>query len=158
MISATTIVSRRRCGGRSFIAAVRDGELPSVMHAASPSKRKPIRGRRVSPRTRRRGTSMSTEVTTDQLVADLKTVMNDAEALLKATSAQTGEKIQEARVRAEESLRQAKVRLTEIEQEALKRAREVADATEEYVRENPWQSVGIAAGVGLLLGLLLSRR
>jgi ElaB/YqjD/DUF883 family membrane-anchored ribosome-binding protein len=101
---------------------------------------------------------MSTEVTTDQLVADLKTVMNDAEALLKATSAQTGEKIQEARVRAEESLRQAKVRLTEIEQEALKRAREVADATNEYVRENPWQSVGIAAGVGLLLGLILSRR
>lgn len=102
--------------------------------------------------------STSTEVTTDQLVADLKTVMHDAEALLKATSAQTGEKIQEARARAEESLRQAKVRLTEIEQEALKRAREVADATEEYVRENPWQSVGIAAGVGLLLGLLLSRR
>jgi ElaB/YqjD/DUF883 family membrane-anchored ribosome-binding protein len=42
--------------------------------------------------------------------------------------------------------------------EALRRAREVADATDEYVRENPWQSVGIAAGVGLLLGLLLSRR
>lgn len=100
----------------------------------------------------------STEVTTDQLVADLKTVMNDAEALLRATSTQTGEKIQEARARAEESLRQAKVRLTEIEQEALKRAREVADATDEYVRTNPWQSVGIAAGVGLLLGLLLSRR
>ena len=100
----------------------------------------------------------STEVTTDQLVADLKTVMNDAEALLRATSAQTGEKIQEIRARAEESLRQAKSRLSGIEEEALKRAREVADAAEEYVRENPWQSVGIAAGVGLLLGLLLSRR
>jgi ElaB/YqjD/DUF883 family membrane-anchored ribosome-binding protein len=102
---------------------------------------------------------MSTpEVTTDQLVADLKTVMQDAEALLRATSAQTGEKIQEVRARAEASLRQAQVRLGQLEDEALKRAREVADATEDYVRENPWQSVGIAAGIGLLLGLILSRR
>lgn len=100
----------------------------------------------------------TTEVTTDQLVADLKVVMADAEALLRATSAQTGEKIQEIRARAEESLRQAKTRVAEIETEALKRAREVADAADEYVRQNPWQSVGIAAGVGLLLGLLLSRR
>jgi ElaB/YqjD/DUF883 family membrane-anchored ribosome-binding protein len=98
------------------------------------------------------------EVTTDQLLADLKTVMNDAEALLRATSSQTGEKIQEVRARAEQSLRQAKERLSSIEDEALRRAREVADATDEYVRENPWQSVGIAAGVGLLVGLLLARR
>ena len=103
-------------------------------------------------------TATPNEVTTDQLLADLKTVMNDAEALLRATSTQTGEKIQEVRARAEESLRQAKARLSSIEDEALRRAREVADATDEYVRENPWQSVGIAAGVGLLLGLLLSRR
>jgi ElaB/YqjD/DUF883 family membrane-anchored ribosome-binding protein len=101
---------------------------------------------------------MNTEVTTDQLVADLKTVVSDAEALLKATSAQTGEKIQEVRARAEQSLQQARARLGDLEDEALKRAREVADATDEYVRENPWQSVGIAAGVGLLVGLLLSRR
>jgi len=101
---------------------------------------------------------MNSEVTSDQLLDDLKTVMNDAEALLKATSAQTGEKIQEVRARAEESLRVAKQRLTAAEEEALRRAREIADATEEYVRDNPWQSVGIAAGVGLVVGLLLSRR
>lgn len=100
----------------------------------------------------------SSDVTTDKLVQDLKTVMQDAEALLKATSTQTGERIQEVRARAEESLRQARVRLTQVEEDALRQAREVADATEEYVRENPWQSVGIAAGVGLLLGLLISRR
>jgi ElaB/YqjD/DUF883 family membrane-anchored ribosome-binding protein len=101
---------------------------------------------------------MNSEMTTDQLVADLKTVMLDAEALLKATSSQTGEKVQEVRAKAEQSLQAARARLTEIEDEALKRAREVAEATDEYVRENPWQSVGIAAGVGLLIGLLLSRR
>jgi ElaB/YqjD/DUF883 family membrane-anchored ribosome-binding protein len=103
-------------------------------------------------------TNAGPEVTTDQLLADLNTVMDDAEALLRATSTQTGEKIQAVRARAEESLRQAKARLSSIEDEALRRAREVADATDEYVRENPWQSVGIAAGVGLLLGLLLARR
>jgi len=101
---------------------------------------------------------MSSDVTTEQLVADLKVVMQDAEALLKATSAQTGEKIQEVRARAEESLRRAKDRVVEVEEEALRRAREFADATEEYVRDNPWQSVGIAAGVGLVLGILISRR
>lgn len=101
---------------------------------------------------------MNSEVTTDQLVSDLKTVMQDAEALLKATSTQTGEKIQEVRARAEESLQQARVRLNEVEEQALKRAREAASATEEYVRGNPWQSLGIAAGAGLLLGLLLGRR
>ena len=98
------------------------------------------------------------EVTTDQLVADLKTVVEDAEALLKATSTLTGEKIQEVRARAEESLRQAKARLGEVEEEALRRAREIADAADEYVQENPRQAVGIAAGVGLVLGLLIARR
>ena len=98
------------------------------------------------------------EVTTDQLVADLKTVMEDAEALLKATSSLTGDKIQEVRARAEESLRQAKARLTEVEQEAMRRAREIADAADEYVHENPWQAIGIAAAVGLVAGLLMSRR
>ncbi|MET0498903.1 MAG: DUF883 family protein [Steroidobacteraceae bacterium] len=101
---------------------------------------------------------MNTEVNTDKLIEDLKVVIRDAEALIKATSAQTGEKIQEVRAKAEESLRQAKVRLTAAEAEALKQVREVADATEEYVRENPWQSIGIAAGVGLLIGVLISRR
>lgn len=98
------------------------------------------------------------DVNTTKLVEDLKVVMHDAEALIRATSNQTGEKLQEVRARAEESLRQAKVRLTQMEEDAMKRAREVAQATEEFVRENPWQSVGIAAGMGLLVGLLLSRR
>ncbi|HEU4655170.1 MAG TPA: DUF883 family protein [Steroidobacteraceae bacterium] len=101
---------------------------------------------------------MNAEISTDQLVSDLKSVVSDAEALLSATSTQAGEKIQAVRARAEESLRQAKARLTAIEQDAVRRAKEIADATDEYVRDNPWQSVGIAAGIGLLVGMLLSRR
>ena len=101
---------------------------------------------------------MAQEVTVDKLLEDLQTVVRDADALLKATSAQTGEKIQEIRGRAEESLRLARIRLAQVEELALQRARDAATAADEYVHENPWQAIGIAAGVGLLLGLLVSRR
>ena len=62
----------------------------------------------------------------DNLIDALHTVIRDAESLLKATAAQTGEKIEEARAHAEESVRLAKARLAGIEDEALERARELA--------------------------------
>lgn len=101
---------------------------------------------------------MAESVSVDQLVADLQTVIRDAESLLRATAAQTGDKIDEARARAEESVRKAKVRLGEIEHDALERAQELATEAEAYVRDNPWQAVGWAAGAGLVLGLLIGRR
>lgn len=97
-------------------------------------------------------------VTTAKLKEDLQAVMRDAEALLKATASQTGEKIQEVRARAEESLRTARQRLTEMQGDALEQARAAAQTAEEYVRKNPWQSLGVAAAVGLLVGLLLRPR
>jgi ElaB/YqjD/DUF883 family membrane-anchored ribosome-binding protein len=62
------------------------------------------------------------------------------------------------RARAEESVRQAKERLAGVEEEALRRAKVLTGEAEEYVRANPWQAVGVAAGIGLVLGLLISRR
>jgi ElaB/YqjD/DUF883 family membrane-anchored ribosome-binding protein len=94
----------------------------------------------------------------DKLIDDLHAVIRDAETLLRATAAQTGDKIQEARTRAEESVRNAKERLAGVEDEAMLRARELADNADVYVRANPWTAVGIAAGAALVLGLLLSRR
>lgn len=101
---------------------------------------------------------MNERVSAEQLIDDLTTVVRDAESLLRATATQTGEKLNEARVRAEESVRQAKTRLAAVEKEALERARVLAGEADEYVRGNPWQAVGIAAATGLVLGLLLSRR
>lgn len=101
---------------------------------------------------------MAERITADQLIDDLTAVIRDAENLLRATAAQTGEKVDEMRARAEESVRVAKERLAGIEDEALKHARAVAGEADEYVRGNPWQAVGIAAGIGLVLGLLMSRR
>ena len=98
------------------------------------------------------------EVTTDKLQADLQAVVADAEALLRATAGHAGEKIQEARTRAEESLAAARERLVDTEDDALRQARELVSNGEEYVRQNPWAAVGIAAGVGVLVGLLLGRR
>jgi ElaB/YqjD/DUF883 family membrane-anchored ribosome-binding protein len=101
---------------------------------------------------------MAETVTTDKLIEDLHTVVRDAEDLLKATASQAGEKIQQARTRAEESVRQAKQRLAGLEEEALAKARAIANDADKYVRDKPWQAVGIAAGVGLVLGLLIGRR
>jgi ElaB/YqjD/DUF883 family membrane-anchored ribosome-binding protein len=94
----------------------------------------------------------------EKLLRDLKTVVDDAEALLQATAAQTGDRVDGIRERAKASLKQAKTRLLEAEGEAMEQVREAAASADEYVHQNPWQAVGVAAGVGLLLGLLISRR
>lgn len=94
----------------------------------------------------------------EKLVEDLKVVVADAEELLKATAAQTGERIVAARARAEESLRAAKMRLAEAKASVVEKVKIAAKTTDDYVHENPWQAVGIAAAVGLVLGALISRR
>jgi len=101
---------------------------------------------------------MTTDVNKDKLVADLKVVVADAEELLRATASQAGEKAAVARERIQASLATAKVKLNEAERAAVAKAKEAATATDEYVHDNPWQAVGIAAGVGFLLGLLIGRR
>lgn len=101
---------------------------------------------------------MSEQPSTAKLLETLQSVVRDAEALLQATASQTGERIDAIRGRAEETLHQARKRLGDIEEEAIQGVREATEATHDYVRKNPWQSLGIAAGVGLLIGLLLRRR
>jgi ElaB/YqjD/DUF883 family membrane-anchored ribosome-binding protein len=95
---------------------------------------------------------------TDRLMKDLRNVLEDAEALLNATAGQAGERIQNARARAEETVRVARESLSHTTEELTERAREAATETDRYVRDNPWQAVGIAAGVAFVIGLLLSRR
>jgi ElaB/YqjD/DUF883 family membrane-anchored ribosome-binding protein len=101
---------------------------------------------------------MAEPISANQLIDDLTAVIRDAESLLRATAAQTGDKVEEIRARAQESVRAAKARLATIEDQALEQARALAGDADDYVRDNPWQAVGIAAGIGLVLGLLMSRR
>ena len=98
------------------------------------------------------------DVSKEKLVADLKVVVADAEELLRATATQAGEKVSAARERIQASLAKAKVKLTEVERVLLEKTKQAAKVTDEYVHDNPWQAVGIAAMAGLVLGILISRR
>ena len=98
------------------------------------------------------------EKLSDDLITDFKVVVADAEALLKATANQGGDKLAEVRAKAEESLRVAKARMADAQDALLAKTREAAKATDTYVHENPWKAVGVAAGVGLVIGLLIGRR
>ena len=91
----------------------------------------------------------------DRLVSDLKTLVADAEELLKATASQAGDKIGVARQKIEQSLIEGKKALADAEKNLVQKSKEAADVADDYVRENPWNAVGIAAGVGLVLGLLI---
>ncbi len=97
-------------------------------------------------------------VTTADLMDDLRKVVQDTEALLRATEGQVGEKADDARRRVQAALESARTRLTKMQGSAAEMGDEAVRATEAYVREKPWQALGIAAGAGLVLGLLLSRR
>ena len=81
----------------------------------------------------------SDPVTIDKLRDDLRVLAGDMEQLLKATASQTGQQIAQVRARAEESLDAAKVRIAEAQESALVKVRAAGRATNEYVRENPWQ-------------------
>ena len=100
---------------------------------------------------------MDNGTATDKLVNDLKTLIGDAEELLKATANQAGEKVAVARQKIEQSLIEGKKALADSEQVFRAKTKEAADMADDYVRENPWTAVGVAAGLGLVLGLLISR-
>ena len=98
------------------------------------------------------------QISKGKLMEDLRAVVADAEELLKATADQTGDRIAAARGKAEESLKAAKVRLDEQEAALMAKTKAAAKATEDYVRDNPWKAMGIAAVAGLVLGILAKRR
>ena len=98
------------------------------------------------------------KVTTADLMDDLRKVVQDTEALLRSTEGQIGEKADDARRRVQAAIESARTRLKGMQGSAAEMGDEAVRATETYVREKPWQALGIAAGVGLVLGLLFSRR
>lgn len=97
-------------------------------------------------------------VTRERLLADFRVVIADAEELLRLTANQAGDKVAEIRARAQDHLNTARIKLAEAESALVDRSKAVARATDDFVHENPWRSMGIAAGVGLIVGLLIGRR
>jgi ElaB/YqjD/DUF883 family membrane-anchored ribosome-binding protein len=101
---------------------------------------------------------MSYEITNEQLREHFQDALADAEALVKATADMSGEGLAQLRTKARESVRLAKARLTEAQDVVVQTARGAAGTTDAYVRDSPWEAIGIAAGVGVLVGVLLARR
>jgi len=101
---------------------------------------------------------MDMEATRDELLSEFKGLIGDAEALLKATTDQAGETVTAVRQRIEQRLEEGKKSVAEAEVLLFEKTKEAARNAEVYVRENPWNAVGIAAGVGLVVGLLMRRR
>jgi len=94
----------------------------------------------------------------DKLMSDLRAVIADSEELLRLSANQVGEGVSELRGRVQARLLEAKARLAHLQELAVAKAKAAGHATDEFVHENPWKSIGIAAGVGLVVGLLIGRR
>jgi ElaB/YqjD/DUF883 family membrane-anchored ribosome-binding protein len=94
----------------------------------------------------------------DQLMADLKTVIHDAEQWLRAGGHLSGDELKAAKAKFERTLVNAKDDLIKLEQSVVEKTKYAAKATDEYVHENPWKAVTIGATIGLLVGVIVSRR
>jgi ElaB/YqjD/DUF883 family membrane-anchored ribosome-binding protein len=99
-----------------------------------------------------------TDVTKDKLISDLKLVIADSEELLRATAGQAGDKVAEIRTKATDRIANLKAQLLDAEAAIVEKAKQVGRVTDDYVHDNPWRSIGVAAGVGFIVGLLIGRR
>jgi len=101
---------------------------------------------------------LMSEINKEQFMSDIKSVLADAEDLLKQAAAATGERASELRETAMTRLKQAKEKAADAQVVVIERGKKAARATDDYVHEHPWASIGIAAGVGMVIGLLINRR
>ena len=101
---------------------------------------------------------MTTDVSRDKLITDVKTLMSDADEIVKAMASATGEKASELGDKLRVKLRSAKEKMGDVQEAMADKAKAAARATDDFVHDNPWKAVGIAAGAGFLIGLLVNRR
>lgn len=94
----------------------------------------------------------------ENLADDVKFSAQDAEDALRSTGAQMNEQYQDTKAKLREKVSRAKNGFSEMEQKVGARTREVAGSADHFVKEHPWQSVGIGAVAGLVAGLLMTRR
>lgn len=95
--------------------------------------------------------------TVDPAIEELNRIVEQAETLLRSLGQEGGEAADAVRDRVTQTLHQAKAKLAATATDAQEVASSLADRADGYVRANPWQSVAIAALVGSVLTLLVSR-
>ena len=98
------------------------------------------------------------EGTTDKLVKDLRGVVDDTDHPLKEMANSTAAGLSAARANLGAKLAEARYRLDDARTAVTDKAKVVAHTTQEYVLDNPWKVLGIAAAVGLMIGVVISRR
>ena len=101
---------------------------------------------------------MSKEANTEHLRAELKSLADTLEEVLSTSGDKSKEELSKLRSKAEKALQESRYRLGETGDAIARQTREAAARSDEYVRENPWASVGIGAAIGVVLGVLLTRR
>ena len=89
----------------------------------------------------------------DKLIDDVKVLSRDVQELLKATASVAGEKAAEVRAKVQDKLAVVQDKLADAQEQVKAKGQAAIAVTDEYVRDNPWNAVGIAAGVGFLLGI-----
>lgn len=104
--------------------------------------------------------SINTDIaaTKEQFIDELRSMVKDAEELLLTTSNQVGEGAATARARIQKSLQVIKERLITAETAVVERTQYAAKVTDQYVHKNPWQSIGVSACAGVIVGMLVARR
>lgn len=102
--------------------------------------------------------SEALQLSKEKLINDLHQGIADAEEMLKLTADETSASAAQLRDRVRDRMDKAKTELIHLQQLTVAKAKAAGHATDEFVHENPWKSIGIAAGVGLVVGLLVSRR
>lgn len=96
--------------------------------------------------------------TKEKLIDDFNGVVSEAEELLKSVANESSDKTHELIKKLERNLRVAKERVLDFQDAALEKTKAAARATDDYVHEHPWKSIGVAAALGVVVGLLLNRR
>jgi ElaB/YqjD/DUF883 family membrane-anchored ribosome-binding protein len=98
---------------------------------------------------------MSTQ--SSKLASDIKVLVHDAEQLVKATAAETSDKVVELRQRVQRSADDIRANIGKVETAVIELATPTAMAADRYVHTHPWPAIGVSALAGLLIGLLASR-
>ena len=92
------------------------------------------------------------------VTTDVKTLVKDAQTLLTAAAALTGEKAEEMRGRGMQMLDVALGKASQVQGQAIVKGKELAQTADVYVKDNPWRTIAAAASVGLLVGVILGRK
>lgn len=101
---------------------------------------------------------MSKDTTSEQLRAELKSLADTLEEVLSSSTDKSKDEVEKLRTKAQRALKESRTRLSETSDAIARQTREAAARADDYVHEKPWTGIGIGAAVGVVLGVLLTRR